>query len=213
MAKLIKKHKELALILGIGLFIAIAGMLGMYNMFPSNVETVEAATTANVSVTATVQEWISLTASSTATLAPDLVDTSGNTAIASSTTGLTFISKSNSADGYTVTVTGANNGLNGSISGTIASVADGAATGITAGTDGYGIQATSSESTVDTYYNNWGNNTLGSIRTGGQSMVDSAGPTDADGHSTSFRIAAACDANQQSGTYTDTVTLTITAAP
>lgn len=213
MAKTIKKHKDIVLIAGVGLFMAIAGMIGMYNMSPSYVNTVEAATTADIEVTATVQEWISITASATSTsLTPDLIDTSGNTAIASSTS-LTFTAKSNSADGYTVTLTGANNELTGSVSGAIASVNDAATTTIAAGTDGYGLVATSTESTVDAYYNNWGTHILGSIRTGGQSLVDQTGPTDADGHVTTFKIEAACDAQQESGSYTDTVTLTITASP
>ncbi len=212
MAKIIKKHKEIVFTIAIGLVIAITGIVGMSGVIPTLTDTVEAATTANVSVTATVQEWISITASSTATLSPDLVDVSGNTSIASSS-GLKFTAKSNSADGYTVTVTGANDGLDGSIAGSIASVADGATTTIAAGTDGYGIQATSTESTVDGYYDNWSNEVLGSIRTGGQSMVDSTGPTDADGHETTFRVAAACDSQQESGSYTDTITLTITASP
>ena len=212
MAKTIKKHKEIIFTIIVGLLITITGIVGMYGVVPTFTNTVEAATTAEVSVTATVQEWISITASSTATLSPDLVDINGVVHLASST-GLGFIAKSNSADGYTVTITGANDGLDGSVSGSIASVGLAATTTIAAGTDGYGVQASSTEATVDALYDNWGNDTLGSAHTTGQSMVDYTGPTDADGHLVGFRIAAACDAQQESGSYTDTITLTITAAP
>ena len=172
----------------------------------------EAATTATVSVTAQVREWASLTASSTAALSPDMVDYSGNLSIASSS-GLGFISKSNSGDGYSVTVQGdGDNRLDGSISGTIDSVGAGATSTIVAGTDGYGIQATSTESTVASIYDNWGDNIMGPIRAA-VTIVNKDAPTDADGHYTSFRIAAACDVQQGSGEYSDTITLTILASP
>ncbi len=212
MAKTIKKHKEMIFTIAVGLLIAITGIVGMYGALPIFTGSVEAATTATVNVSAQVREWASLTSSSTATLVPDLVDYSGNEAVGS-TTGLGFIAKSNSGDGYSVTVEGdGSNQLTGSVSGSIASVAAGATSTVVAGTDNYGIQATSTESTVASIYDNWGDDIMGPVRAA-VTIVNHGAPTDADGHLTNFRIAAACDGQQASGAYTDTITLTILASP
>ena len=209
MTKIVKEHKSIALVVMIGLCLTAAGIIGMYGLAPSSIDTVEAATSADVVVTATVQEWISITASVTSTtLSPDLVSTAGVAAIASSTS-ITITAKSNSDDGYQVTIEGDNNGLSATT--TIASVDASTTTLISAGTDGYGANATSTESTIGTYYDNWGSHTLGAIRTGAQVLASSTSTSDADGHVTSLKIEAACDTQQEQGSYTDTVTLTILA--
>ena len=212
MAKTINQNKDIILAIVVGLVLTITGIYGMYiSLSPSSIQTVEAVAT-SVEVTAVVQEWMTITSDTTSTtLSPDLVSTAGALSIGASG-AIALTAKTNSADGYTITITGLNDGLDYGATSTINSVNDAATTTIVAGTtEGYGANATSTESSVGTYYDNYGTHALGSIRTGGQTLSSGAGATDADGHVTTMKIEAAVDSNlQESGSYTDTVTLTIT---
>lgn len=214
MADLIREHKELVIFAGLGLILAAAIFLTMSNLFDFPV--FAATATQTVSVTATVQSWLLFSVSPTSTaLSPDLVNTSGGTAIGSST-NITLMGGTNDAGGWSITIRGANGGLATSTFDLIESVATGtsASTTLTAGTDGYGANATTvlSGASIGAPYNNWGTAKVGAIAsTTSQTLVN--GPVTASTTLATMKIYAAANADQPAGTYGDTVTLTITSTP
>ncbi|MCK4782031.1 hypothetical protein KAS79_03885 [Candidatus Parcubacteria bacterium] len=209
MAKIINQNKDIVLAIAIGLVLTITGVMGMYSFAPSNIDTVEAVAT-SVEITATVQEWMTLTSNTTSTtLSPDLVSTAGVTSVATSSS-IILTAKTNSADGYKITLTGANDGLDWGSTSTIGSVS---ATGtVAAGTDIYGAEATSASSTIGSNYDHWGDTTVGEIKTGGQTFASKTTRTEVAGHEITMVIKASCVANKENGSYTDTITLTMVAA-
>jgi hypothetical protein len=203
-----KKNWNLILALGIGLILTITGVMGISKMMvtPSSVS---AATTATVSVSATVQEWLSISVSPTsATLTPDMVDTSGNTYIASSS-DITITTGTNHGTGYNLQIN--ENDNNGLASGSYYIDNPTATTTVTAGTDAYGAQATSTVTTIAANYNYWGTNVVGDFELTAQNLATKSSP--GSGETTTMKLKAACDSTQPAGTYTDTITLTIVAAP
>ena len=164
----------------------------------------------SISVTAGVQEWVSFAVSPTTTNLGNLVNSVGALAIGSATSGLTL--NSNSFDGYSVTIEGANGGLlNGGY--LIATPASGATTTCDIsgdGVDAYGVQATSTTFTVPSPFNVTGN-VVGSVAASSQPLLSSA-------YSTSSQVAtltikASANKYDASGSYSDTLTLTAVVAP
>lgn len=214
MPKIIKNHKEAALAISLGLILTIATVIGMSGLIvlPSPVSAAT-STTQTVSVSATVRAWLSFTAApGSVELLPDIVDMTGGEHIASSS-NVTLTIGTNATNGWSVVITGANNGLaNGAT--VIASVNDAATTTITAGTAGYGANATNTTSTVSVGagYGGWGTAAVGSIRTGGQTLITSTTKSATESKAY-MKVYAAAPGSQGAGTYADTITLTITTSP
>ena len=206
MAKKIKEHKEVILFSVIGLILVMVGAVAMFEMMAEPEPAAAATASSTVSVSATVNEFITISLStSSVNLTPDLLDTSGNLNVASSTV-VTVTCGTNDPDGYDLSIKGVNAGL---ASGTVL-IATVSATGTAAtGTDAYGVNASSSAATVQANYAYWGTNDIGEIAssTDNNIAVEAAAGT---GKQTDIKIYASCDASQAPGTYTDTITLTVT---
>ena len=216
MAEKIKKHWDLVLISGIGLTLAIAGILAISGMIalPNPAE----AATATVGVTATVQEWLTFSVNPTSvTLTPDLVDTAGNTAVGSSA-AVTLTLGTNSPDGWSIDARGATAAATclqgGLVSGSYEICQPSATSTLAAGTDGYGANATDTLTgvTIAANYAYWGTNTVGELN---DTDSDFASKTSSNASSdvASMKVLTASDALQEPGSYTDTITLTAVATP
>jgi hypothetical protein len=200
MAEKIKKHWDLALILGVGLILAATSLCTIL-VFPK-VAYGDVATT--VVVTATVQEYLTFTSNATSvSLTPDLIDSSGVGHIASSS-DIIFTLNTTSADGYSITVYSANNGLMSGGNYIQLSTASGTAQ---VGTSTYGIQATSSDMTVQANYK-FATTTdfIGKVTNSSSTLATKSSP----GASQKLyvRIKASASSTQPSGSYTDTLTFT-----
>jgi hypothetical protein len=205
MVQKIRKHWDLAIVLGAGLAMAVAGLIGIIG-FP-NVAYGDAATT--VVVTATVQEYLTFTANATSvTLTPDLIDNTGVGHIASST-DVIFTLNTTSADGYSITVYSANNGLMSGGNYIQLSTATGTAQ---VGTSTYGIQATSSDMTVVAAFK-YATTTdnIGKVTNSSSSLATKSSP--GSNQKLYVRIKASASSTQPSGSYTDTLTFTGVASP
>jgi len=209
MAKIIKRNIDIILVAGIGLSLLVVAMMGIYQGMPmASVNYVSAATTSDITVSATVQEWITLgVTTSSVALSPDLVDTAGNTAIASSSSiGITV--GTNNAGGWHLSVQSANGKLTTSTYNIL--TCDTTST-IAAGTDMYGVNATTSYGgvTISTNYDYWGQDIVGTASTTDQTFAEkSSGNTSTT--VASMKIMAACDDQQEAETYADTLTITAT---
>ena len=171
MAEKIKKHKDAVFILGIGLIFTVAAIAGMSGIVAVP-NFASAATTAEVGVTATVDAWLSIEVDpSSVTLSPSLVDTVGDTHVGSSTQNVAIDVGTNSDQGWSISIKGANDALEYGATGSIASVS--ASTTLIAGTDGYGANATNSmaDVTIGDIYKHWGTTDVGEIKTGGQVLA------------------------------------------
>lgn len=167
---------------------------------------------ANITVTATVQEYLLFTSSATSTtLSPDLIDSNGNTNIASSS-NITLTLNTSSADGYSVTVNGAGNGLASSTNYIYTSEAT---TTVVAGTDAFGLQATTTTSDLtinSSFVWPFTGNIIGSASSSvATQLVSKTSP----GSNQTFiiRFLAASDAAQPAGSYQETITLTAVPVP
>lgn len=160
----------------------------------------------NVTLTVTVEPYLSFSASATSTnLSPDMVDSSGNPHVASST-AITLTAGTNAAGGFSVTVADAAGDLAYGPTGTIASVGAGTTT-IVAGTNGYGIQATSTAMTVAPTYDYWVPSTVvGTASSSAQTLASRASP--GYGLTALMRLLAAATTSIPVGNYQDTITLT-----
>jgi len=159
----------------------------------------------DINVTATVEEWVSFAVSPTTTDLGTLVDASGNVSIGSATSGLTL--NSNSFDGYSVSIQGANGGLENGIY-LIATPAAAATTTCSAagdGTDAYGAQATSATLTILSPFNVSGD-VVGSVAASSQNLLSSAYSTSS--QSAILTVKASANKFDASGSYSDTLTLT-----
>lgn len=204
MAERIKKHKDIIIPLGIGLALTIVGLLGFLRTNPlSNL--VSAATTVTIGVTAEVREYMSMTASTdTVALAPDLINTNGVLGIASST-DIAITVNTNSGDGYNMTIQDNNGGLKSGSNYILLATATGTAA---TGTDFYGVQATSSDMTLNTQYKfATSTNDIGRIAST-TATVFASSTSSGVGKIAYMRVKASCDAAQLNGSYTDTITLT-----
>ena len=192
-----------------GFFLLVVAMMGIYQGIPiTSVNYVNAATTSDITVSATVQEWITLGVStSSVVLSPVLLDTGGNTAIGSSTNiGITV--GTNNAGGWHLSVQSSGGKLTG---GGFDILSCDATSSITAGTDMYGLNATTSYAgaSISTNYDYWGEDIVGTASTTDQTFAqkstDNASTTVA-----TIKIMAACDVTQEPETYSDTLTITAT---
>ncbi|MFH1036606.1 MAG: hypothetical protein V1756_00860 [Patescibacteria group bacterium] len=202
MAERIKKHWDIALIFGVGLILMMVVVTGVVS-WPSPVLSEE------VTVSATVNEWMTfLSTASSTTLLPDLVALDGSTHIASSS-AIYFNIGTNSANGYSVTVTDSNNGLDSAGTKIQLSTATGT---VSAGNDSYGIQATSSLMTVEAKYDyETTTNDVGQVSTVASDFVTDNSP--GINQMVWMRIAAGCDATQANGSYSDVLTFTLSGTP
>ena len=213
MPGIIKKYSALILALGIGLVLATVGMVALNKSFISPDTASAAEDTATVEVTATVQPYLQFSVSPTSvTLSPDLVDTAGNTHIGSST-NISLILGTSASGGWSITIKGANGGLATSTYDLIETVS-GSST-LSAGTDGYGANATGSIAgvTIGDEYKYWGTVDVGEIPSSTSNTLASKSTSNASTTVALMKIYAACDAGQEVGTYADTVTLTATTSP
>lgn len=219
MAEKIKKHKDLVFIFGIGLVLAIGAILAMSGMVPLP-NTVSAATTVQqqVAVTATVQEWLTFTLStSSVVLTPDLIDAVGALNVASSS-AINLLLGTNSPDGWSMSVTSTNSALK-SGSNYIYSVAAGTTcTATTTGADCYGIQASSTAANVNiaSIYNVPGltTNVVGSVTSTSQTFATSTQTFASGTNVINMKVKASCIATKPSATnYADTIYLTAIATP
>jgi hypothetical protein len=165
-----------------------------------------------IAVSANVQEYITFTVSATSTaLSPDLIDNSGNTHIASSS-NITLTVNTSSADGYSITVQGLNGGLKHASSSEL--IALFAATGtVSAGTDAFGLSASSSDMTIQPNYNfALDGNNVGKADSSASSTL--ASKTSPGVNQTAYiRFKASCDSGQPDGSYSETISITAVAAP
>ena len=165
-----------------------------------------------VNVNAVVSAYIVLSVSTTSTyLMPNLVDSSGNTSIGSSTVSTTV--STNDSAGYTLSLQGTYGGVS-STPNLILNVASstGSST-ITAGVDGYGANATSSVATIKatSTYNYWDEDyvldIVGTISSTTNNLISEESTAGAN-RVTRIKIYAAADSLQPSGTYKDYIILT-----
>lgn len=209
MAESIKKNQEFV-ILAIGLLLTTLGLLSFSGLITW--PTVDATSTATrtIVVTAVVQEWLTFSVSVTSTtLTPDLVDTAGNTAVGSSTS--ITLSLGTNAGAWKIEVNGTDTTGMVRVGGseTIASVNP---TGtITAGINGYGLNATGSLAgvNIDPRYAFWGTNAVGGVTTTLRSLATKAN-ANASATVATIKIYAAATSTQVAGNYRDTITLTAT---
>ncbi len=208
MAKIIKRNIDIIIVAGIGLSLVIVAMIGVYQRIPmAPVNYVSAATT-GISVSATVQEWLTLGVStSSVALLPDLVSSAGVTAIASSS-DINITVGTNNAAGWILSVESTNGKLTTS---TYDIDTCNVTSSIDAGTDMYGLNATTSLGTVtiSPNYNYWGQDIVGTASTTDQTF---ATKDDKNASTTvaTIKIMAACDDQQEAETYADTLTITAT---
>jgi len=206
MTEKIKKHQDIIIPLGIGLALTIVGLLGFLQINPLS-SPVSAATTVTIGVTAVVQEYMSMTANTTTVaLRPDLLDTNGVLGIASST-DIAITVNTNSADGYRMTIQDDNGGLRIGSTGNYILLATATGTAAT-GTDYYGVQAVSSDMTLNAQYA-WATTTNNIGRIASTTATAFASSTSSGiGKIAYMRVKATCDLAQPNGDYSDTITLT-----
>ena len=209
MAKIIKRNIDLIIVAGIGLSLVIVAMVGIYQSIPmAPVSYVSAATQTDITVSATVQEYISLGVSTSSVgLTPDLVDAAGDTAIGTST-AINITVGTNNDGGWHLDVTSANGKLTTS---TYDILSCDVTSTIAAGTDMYGVHATTSYAGVDIkeYYDYWGQNIVGTASTTAVTFADKS-TANASTTVATMEIMAACDGAQEAETYADTLTITAT---
>jgi hypothetical protein len=211
MVQAIKENLDIILALVIGLGLTAAGITGLLDTIPINRVLADTATE-TISITATVEASISLMVSTSSVhLSPSLVDINGVPNIGSST-NITLTAGTNDSGGYSINI--GDPGPSGN-SGALCH-SGGCATGalysadavLVAGTDGYGVQATTTDSdvTVDSDFNYWGNEHVGNVTSTLDLMASTGGPTFGD--QILIKIKAAAATSTQTGTYDDQLQLT-----
>lgn len=206
MTKVINRYWSLIGIAVAGLILAMIGLMTRSFILPK--VSADTSSTTAVNVSATVSEWLAFSIStSTVQLTPDLVDIAGGTHIGSST-AIDLSIGTNASNGWSTTIKGANSGL---VSGSNSIASTNSTSTLVAGTDGYGVNATSTLSgvTVGKYYDYWNTNTVGGVTSTEQTLVSKATSNDTTPVA-EIKIMAACDKLQPPGTYSDTITLTTT---
>lgn len=211
MPEIIKKNSDIILILGIGLVLTLGGLLNLVGITILPEFASAATSQQSVAISVTVQEWLTFSLStSSVTLLPDLVDSSGNTNIASSSV-IDMNLGTNSADGWSISATSTNGALV-SAGNSIDSPAAGNTTTTATGTDAYGINATTTYSTINipALYAEatLDSNVVGSVDTTSQTFATSSAKFSSGTNVIDTRIRASCDAAQPSGTYQDTIYFT-----
>lgn len=204
-----KDHWDIVLALGIGLVLTAVGVMGLSAMIakPGSVS----AATETVEVSATVASWVSLAVTpTTTTITPDLVTSAGGVNIGESDY-VKITCGTNGTSGYSLDVKSLNAALCHSGGCGTAQIVSASST-LSAGVDGYGAQATSSDADVSigAWYNfATSTNSVGKVETSDHHLADTGGSTADD--ITWLTLKAAATSTKQSGTYSDTLTLTLTA--
>lgn len=209
MAKIIKKNIDVALAVGIGLFLLIVSVIGINEMVVVNFADAATTDTAQITVSATVAQTISINVSSSALSLGTL--TIGSV----SATNTNFTVKTNAGNGYTVSIKDVGDTTNGGLYNTtsthLIASNESASSTLTAGTEGYGVQGTTSDADVNIYplYNWWeGTNNVGPIKITDLDFCSSSSPTLGD--VSGIYIRTAITAITAAGTYEDIITLTAT---
>lgn len=208
MAKPIKRNIDVAIAFGIALCLLVVAVLGVYQKIDT-APAYAAEATDTVIVYATVESWISIAISvEQATMTPVLVDTSGNTAVGS-TSEITVNVGTNDAAGFTTSINGDNAGLL-SDSNLIATVSPTSTLTDASDNDGYGANASSTDTktTINANYDYWATTTVGQIQTSWNDMFST--DTVVAMTTTTMKVYAECDSAQPAGTYSDTIYLTAT---
>ena len=209
MAKVIKRNIDVALAIGVGLTLLVISVIGINGLIV--VKQVEAQTTdtAAIAVSATVAQTIDISVSSSALNFGTL--SSGSV----SATNTNFIVATNAANGYTVTIYDVGDAVTGGLydSTTTALIAANGSAGstLTAGTQGYGAQCSTTDADVNIYavYNDWtGANNVGPLATTTNNFTSSTAATVGD--QSALYLRAAISGTSTAATYYDTVTLTAT---
>ena len=214
MAETIREHKELIFGVGTGLILAAMAIVALSGlMAPARDVSAAAAASTTITLTATVQEYLTITASENSTsMTGDLVDTAGNTGVAS-TGAIELYVSTNNAGGYSLTVQGLNGGLATSsyalyiqsatwVTGT-------PTTTIAAGTDGFGINASSTQSTITFDFDYWDSQIVAGVSsTTATTVATYASPIQ--NSTTSIRAYGASDALQGAGVYQEELWMTAT---
>jgi len=206
MAKVIKRNIDAGLAIVIGLFLLFVSIIGVNKLI--EIKQVDAATTdtAGITVSATVAQTISINVSSSAL---DL----GTLAVGSvSVTSTNFTVKTNAANGYTVTIEGYGDGSTGGLYGTTTSyLVTSTATTLSAGTEGYGAQGTSTNPAklkIYSAYDYVGTDQVGALATTPANFASSSSPTTGD--TGGLYLKAAISSVTPADTYNDYITLTAT---
>jgi len=208
MAKVIKRNIDVALAIGIGLLLLVISIIGIQKMVVVDQADAQTTDTAAVTVYATVAQTIDISVSSSALNFGTLSDGSV------SATNTNFLVKTNAANGYTVTIYDVGDGTTGGLatsSALIAAPSGSVGSTLTAGTQGYGAQCSTTDSDVNIYavYNDWtGPNNVGPLATTTNNFTSSTSATAGD--QSALYLRAAISATSTVGTYEDTITLTAT---
>ncbi len=208
-----QENRELFLAIVGGLTLALIGVLSISGTIPFS--SPASAATETISVSATISQWLSFGVSTnTIALTPELVTSAGGTNIGSSTE-ITLTAGTNNSSGYGIEIKDLNGGLCHSGGCGTHNITSGDAT-LSAGTDGYGAQATTTDTdvgTVDANYDFWGasNQQVGDLSSSPQALADTTAPSSND--QTLLKLKAAAASIDPAGTYSDTVTLTCLANP
>lgn len=207
MAEKIKKHWDLVLVGGIGLTLAIIGMLVMSEVmvFPNFVSAATTSAT-TVNVTATVAETIEITVTSTT------MDLGALTTGAVASTSDNFTVKTNASGGYTVNLKDKDYAATSSLSAlhklnTPTDEIVSASTTLTVGAEGYGAQGSTSDGdvTINAAYLKTGN-AVGAVSTTDQLLATGAAATTGD--QSTLKLLAAISTITYAGSYEDQLTLT-----
>ena len=207
MAKVIKRNIDVALAIGVGLTLLVISVIGINGLIV--VKQVEAQTTdtAAIAVSATVAQTIDISVSSSALNFGTL--SSGSV----SATNTNFIVATNATNGYTVTIYDVGDGTTGGLATSSALIAalGSASSTLTAGTQGYGAQCSTTDADVNIYavYNDWtGANNVGPLATTTNNFTSSTSATAGD--QSALYLRAAISSTSTVGTYEDIITLTAT---
>lgn len=168
-----------------------------------------------LSVSAIVNTWLNFDVSTTTlSLSPDLIDLAGDLNIASSTIISVFVG-TNHNSGWSLSISSTSTDCPGSklTSGQNYISMNSATSTVVTGQDAYGANATSTLSGVQigSYYNFWNSSPIvvGEICSTGQTLASYNQPHPFQ-EALKIKFYASCDLDQPSGTYTDTVVLTLT---
>ena len=208
MAKVIKRNIDVALAIGIGLLLLVISIIGIQKMVVVDQADAQTTDTAAVTVYATVAQTIDISVSSSALNFGTLSDGSV------SATNTNFLVKTNAANGYTVTIYDVGDGTTGGLatsSALIAAPSGSVGSTLTAGTQGYGAQCSTTDADVNIYavYNDWtGANNVGPLATTTNNFTSSTAATVGD--QSALYLRAAISGTSTAATYYDTVTLTAT---
>jgi hypothetical protein len=211
MRKSFYKNRGLVLILVTGLSAISVSLFFNWTIFTNNAQA--ATATSSVQITANVQAWLSFAVSPTSTtLTPDLVNTAGAVFIGSSSADVVLTLGTNATGGYSVSMKGTNGGLKSGTSYLISTTGTSSSSTISAGTNNYGAQGSSTGATVNPIYNYWNGLYVGSIASSTSNVFTSyTGQTAS--QVTWLNVVAAAASTQPAGSYTDTIILTAVTVP